>query len=223
MWPEKSEKTMSKLRCKIFDLYSDLGWARRLQVYQRWVGAPYVKTERFVPRQGLIYDLGCGLGILSHLLTLTSHKRTVIGVDFEKERLRLARKTGTPDESLSFQFGNLKNLFLRKCKGIILFDVLHHISYNFHKKVLNECYRALEKGGVLLIIDADERPFWKYVIWRLFELVAIRSNITKGDCLNLRPKGELRNMLEKIGFQTTVLSFHKGRFFPHILYLCRKV
>ena len=209
-------------RKKLFKKYACLNFFIRVQIFQRWLGAPYVEVEKFVPRQGLIYDLGCGRGIFSHFLILASRKRIVIGIDSDKKRIEEAKKTTLPTDPLSFYDSNLKKITLNKCRGIILFDVLHHISYNFHKAILEKSYQALEKDGVLVMMESHHKPYWKYLIWRIFEVVALGAKITKGDCLSLRPKNELKMMLEKIGFQVKFFPFHKGRFFPHILYIARK-
>lgn len=215
------EKT-KKVRDKFFNKYGPLPLPYRIQIRQRWLGAPYLQLANFVPKRGKILDLGCGLGNFSHVLCLTGNRRRVVGIDFDKKRIELAQKTVTKNENLVFRCADLRSMSFEKSDGVVLFDVLHHIDYNFHKGLLARIFQALKKGGVLLMIESEDHPKWKYFIWRVWELVALGLSITRGGSLSLRSRKDLKRMLKKIGFKTKAISYHQGRLFPHLLYICRK-
>ena len=50
-------------------------------------------VEKAVPARGKILDVGCGYGIVAHWLTMFSPERRVRGVDFDGEKIRVARAT----------------------------------------------------------------------------------------------------------------------------------
>lgn len=206
-------------REKYFACYSVLLWRYRVEIFQRWLGAPYLQVEKLVPQKGKILDLGCGLGNFSHVLALTSDQRKVVGIDFDKKRINLAKKTVDKEEDLTFIDADIRSCQLENCQGVILFDVLHHLNFEFHKNLLTKIYRSLEPGGVLVMMESDKKPVWKYLIWRLWEVVAIGFSITKGESLSLRTKKELLAILEKIGFRVKIIPFDEKRLFSHVLYL----
>lgn len=210
------------IRKEFFKKYELLPWRYRIQICQRWLGAPYLQAEKYLPKEGLILDLGCGLGNFCHVLTLTGKKRKVVGIDFDKERIKLARKTVTKNENLVFRSEDLRKARLERCKGAVLFDVLHHLRYNFHQELLTKIYHVLEPGGILVMMESDNKPWWKYLVWRIWELVAIGFSITRGESLSPRNKKDLTKILEDVGFQVKAELYHKGRLFPHLLYVCRK-
>jgi len=209
-------------REKYFACYSVLPLRYRIQIFQRWLGAPYLQVERFFPKKGKIFDLGCGLGNFSHVLALTSNQRKVMGIDFDRERIKLAKKTVAKDENLDFIWADIKKRQLEDCQGAVLFDVLHHIDFKFHQSLLTKIYDSLKPGGVLVMMESDDKPLWKYLVWRLWEVAAIGFSITRGESLSLRTKTELLAILKNIGFRVKIIPFDEKRLFSHLLYLCYK-
>lgn len=210
------------VRERFFRRYDNLSLRYRVQIRQRWLGAPYLQIEGLIPKKGTILDLGCGLGNFCHVLALRSKKRKVVGIDFDKKRIDLVKKTIAKDENLIFRFGDLRTMSFEKCDAAVLFDVLHHIDYNFHKGLLIGIYKALRKGGALLMVESENSPKWKYLVWKVWEFVALGLSITRGGSLSLRSRKDLTSMLSKIGFKVEVVPCHQGRLFPHILYVCTK-
>jgi ArsR family transcriptional regulator len=108
--------------------------------------------ESIVPECRVAADLGCGTGDMLPLL----HTRAayVIGVDnspkmLEKARISLDGKPGSYD----LRIGELEHLPLKdnEAETAIINMVLHHLPNP--EKGINDAYRVLQPGGILVIID----------------------------------------------------------------------
>ena len=79
---------MNSATRKVKSLYSGL-FRPALFTRIRFFTAPYKLLEELVPKQGLIIDLGCGYGIFSNLLAITSLGRQIIGIELNKKNLSM--------------------------------------------------------------------------------------------------------------------------------------
>ena len=61
---------------------------------------PFEIIEKYVPKEGIVVDLGCGFGSFTNFLAIQSTNRKVIGIDLNEKRILLANKI----------FGHLSNL-----------------------------------------------------------------------------------------------------------------
>src|SRR5206468_1598501 len=103
---------------------------------------------------GLVVDMGCGEGLLAHVLARFGPARRVLAVDHDEgraERLR-ASAAGLPIEVLVADMGTLH---LPSCDGIALIDVSHYLGAAAQEAVLHRAFESLRPGGVLVLRDPD--------------------------------------------------------------------
>ena len=79
---------------------------------QKVDGEDFIQTD-VCPKAGdVILDLGCGTGELSaYLAELVGPRGKVIGVDPDKERIRVAKESHSHIENLSFTEGSAPSFF----------------------------------------------------------------------------------------------------------------
>ena len=147
---------------ELFNLYSDLGSAVVSYVRLRWRICPFEKIMQHVPLKGTIVDVGCGYGLLSNLLALTSPERDVIGIDLSPRRIRVAQRTVKDRRNIKFLLQDASSLRVEKCDVFVMSDFLHHLSYRHQEELLAVCCQKLSKNGLLIIEEVDDKPFWKY-------------------------------------------------------------
>lgn len=196
-------------------LYHNLGYVT-VFTYFRFFHAPYRLTETFVPKKGRIMDLGCGYGFFANLLGLVSPEREVIGVELSSKKLQYADKN---IENVRFINEDLTKLKLQDCDAVILFHVLHHLnSYIQQQRLLKEAYKKLKKGGVLIIVEIDNKPLWKF----LFTMV-IDSLLYIGNWFYYRSEKQFIALFEKLGFKVEkIVPAHRFVPLSHKIYVCRK-
>jgi len=197
------------------NLYRGLGYVSSFVHWRCW-HTPYERVEQFVPKQGKIVDLGCGYGLFSNFLALTSNSREIIGIDISERKMNYSHRGLS---NVSFQVGDAMNLNLTQCDGIVLNHMLHHLSsYQDQEKLLRHCYEKLKDGGTLINLEIDKKPFWKFMFTQLVDHVAY-----PGDKFYFRDSSEFEELFNSIGFKKIeVIPVHEGVPLSHVLYVAKK-
>ena len=212
---------------RIIDVYSkaeSLDWWTRFYINHR-LSKGFLRaiqiTEEFIPNQGFIMDVGCGIGIFDNYLLLKSNKRQVIAIDIDSKRIKVAKKTVNGRKNIKFYVEDIAELKVKQCDCVILYDVLHHINHKTQIKILKECYKKLKKNGLLIIKDVDKRFSWKYFTVRTIDTITNIMGITEG-ILCFKSRKELNNMLTNIGFKVKVIRPKINHYVPHLIIRCVK-
>lgn len=213
----------NQLKKQIKLLYKKNNFLTRLYVDIRLLLTPFEEVSEYLPKKGVIYDLGCGFGIFSNILAISSTKRKVIGIDLSSKRINAARETVRKRKNIKFIDDNLKNICLEKCGSIIIYDVLHHMNYRAQEELLEECFNKLDENGLLVIKDNNTTPVWKFFWNYIHEIITMVLLITRGDKLSFRTKNGFINLLFKKGFIVEAINIPTKLPYPFILYKCRKV
>lgn len=116
----------------------------------------YALFESLMPRQGQIVDVGCGYGFLPYMLMYKSRQRTILGVDYDDDKIAVADNCVDKSEKLSFAVGDVTNFEFPESDGFIISDVLHYLQEEQQVQVIRHCVAKLKPGGVLVIRDADK-------------------------------------------------------------------
>lgn len=183
-----------------------------------------IKVEPFVPKSGTIVDLGCGRGLFANILRLGSEEREIRGFDLDETKIRTAGAISAKTSSLRFEKGDIVNMTYPEADAFVLFDILYLIPYAEQEIILRKCHSALRQDGVLIIKDMDSRPCVKYVWNFLQEVIVVKlAGFTLGNKFYFRSREDFLRILDQTGFRVRCLRMDKGYWYPHILYVCRKI
>ncbi|MCX6281303.1 MAG: 1-acyl-sn-glycerol-3-phosphate acyltransferase [Bacteroidetes bacterium] len=116
----------------------------------------YSLLDEYVPRQGEILDMGCGYGFASQMLHLTAPERIITGVDYDSEKINVAKNGFLNSSGLNFLTADIRLFEFSPKDCIILGDVLHYIPPDDQEKLLIKCMQNLREDGIIIIRDADE-------------------------------------------------------------------
>lgn len=191
-------------------------FSSKLYSLLRFLMCPFNKMERFIPKKGIINDIGCGEGIFSIYLALESPERRIIGIDLNQKRINKAKQAAKGLPNLSFKSKNAVDLDT-KVDGVVISDVFHHFPISDQEKFLKSSYKRLNNGGVLLIkeINKDDKiranlsRFWDFIFY-------------PKDKINYWGLDKFSMKLTGLGFK--VSTFNEALYFPGstILFLCQK-
>ena len=173
---------------------------------------PLDEIDKFLPSKGLIYDLGCGEGIIAKFLSNSSKDRRVVGVDSDENRLQ-----NSSHKNLRFIADDIRKFPIKRAEGIVISDVLHHLTMPDQKRLLATIAKSLKRGGVLVIKEIDSNEFLRSKLSRLWDWILYpRDEIFYWD------SKMLKDFMTKLGLRVKIAR--PSRFFPGstTLVVCRK-
>ncbi|MEJ2745022.1 MAG: class I SAM-dependent methyltransferase [bacterium] len=198
--------------------YRDLPITVRFHNFARHKTCPFDRIEPWVPREGTIYDLGCGHGLFTLCMAISSPVRKITGVDISEEKIRIAREASRRLSNVSFHSADILAGDIEPCDAITILDVLYLMPLEYIGKIVSKCYRALKPGGALIINTTDRRPRWKFLLAYCQEIAAVKLlRITVGHKLSFHSKDELCDLLDKAGFAVQSEPIGRGYLHPHTL------
>ena len=218
---EKKEKSSSNF-VQVSKLYAKGGFGELFAKIRIW-DTPLELLEKMVPKNGLIADLGCGDGLVTNYLALKASTRQIIGIDKNLSRIELADK-GL--DNTKFVEGDVLKQLLPPSDVILMVHLLHHLpSFKDQETVLRECQNKIKKGGELVIVEIDRKPFLKYLLTWIVDIL-IFPILFEGKIVSpkiyYRTGEQWRGFLEKIGFDVQVIEAHRGKPFSHIILVGKK-
>ncbi|MBN1199191.1 MAG: class I SAM-dependent methyltransferase, partial [Bacteroidales bacterium] len=138
--------------------------------------------DQLLPRKGAILDLGCGYGYITYMLMLTSDDRTLLGVDYDQEKIIVAQNGYLKSNRTHFVPGDVSEYPITPQDGILLGDVLHYLSPEKQHLLVQSCMQNLNKGGVLLIREGIRElkdRHWKTRLSEFFSTRVVQFNKTQ--------------------------------------------
>ena len=172
---------------------------------------PLEEIDNNLPKEGKIFDLGCGEGVMSKYLA-RNKKRTIVGIDSDKKRLS-EHKT----KNLYFKNADIRDVSLKGLSGVVISDVLHHLDLKDQKDLLKSIFKELKDGGVLVVKEIDSSELVRSKLSRFWDFILYPQ-----DKISYWSYYNLKKFLEKIGFK--VKTFRPCRLFPGstTLFVCKK-
>jgi trans-aconitate 2-methyltransferase len=113
--------------------------------HQKEWGSKIISELKFNGTESVL-DLGCGDGILTKKISDLIPKGKVLGIDASEGMIRTAKELKS--ENLSFQKMDINNIDFENRFDLIFSNATLHWIKD-HKKLLNNCYKALKPDGII--------------------------------------------------------------------------
>ena len=91
----------------------------------RFWDAPFLEVEKLIPLKAKILDLGCGEGIFTNFLGISSPQRAITGIEINQDRLSQADRGVS---NVSFKKGDATKVLLFNYDVVVMFHLLHHLT-----------------------------------------------------------------------------------------------
>ncbi len=205
-----------RIPSSIENQYAFLRWKDRFYLHARWRLCPFLLIEQYIPQRGTIIDVGCGYGMLAHLLA-QKPERTVIGIDASPKRITIAQYSARGKQNLYFEHMKVQDLHLEAYDAIVMSDFLHHIPFHDQETLIQQAKQKLKPDGILIIQDIDKRPTWKYLI-----AAGLDTLLNWFPYLYYRKKTNFKHLLERNGFDVLTVNADRGLPLPDVLFICTK-
>ncbi len=115
----------------------------------------YNLWDRIVPRNAVMTDVGCGYGQLSLMLGTLSPDRRITGLDYDEEKIALARHSFLRKDNLRFEHADMVTCEMPQSDVFVFNDSLHYVSEASQKTVLEHCLARLNEYGMMIVRDGD--------------------------------------------------------------------
>ncbi len=209
---------LSRIPLQLLERYSPLSPWESFYLRTRWRLCPFELVESYVPRRGRVLDFGCGYGMLSNFLALKSPDRRVLGIDLNRERIEVAKRSSKGHPEVSFQLGDVRDFQGTPFDAVVMTDVLHHISDDKVRVLLRIIRSCLSDNGILVVLDVDRSPLRKFYTTYLIDRLL---NLTRS--LHYRSRDLLMRLLGQSGFWAhQAIRADRGLPLSDVIYLCRK-
>lgn len=194
----------------------------RFVISMRLRFSSYDVMASFVPPSGRILDLGCGFGMLSNYLALSSEKRVVKGVDISVRRIDIAQRASKGISNICFEEADFLKTDLTGYDCILLIDTLHYFPAAVQNRIIERCCGQMHKMGMILIRDSNGDLKLRHFITRWYETLMTKTGFTKGDTLFFRSFHELKGLIESLGFSVFMMPLWGRTPFADTLMVCKK-
>lgn len=211
--------TVQVLRRHVTDLYSS-SLGARLYTELKLMILPLREVAEALPTRGLILDMGCGYGFVSNYLSLHSADRTIIANDPELPRIEVAKQTVGDRRNIEFLALDSRQIKRTDFDAVCVTDVLHHVPYDQQQPLIDDIYRKLKPGGILVIRETDKRVALRYYVFNC----ALEWLLYIGkEKMRFRHRDEWAAMFKYAGFEIERVIFN-SRWFPYTtcLFVCRR-
>lgn len=112
--------------------------------------------DRLLPRDAVITDVGCGYGQMSFMLGLLSSEREIVGIDYDGDKIALARKSFLYKRgNYRFECADMRSAELPESDAFLFNDSLHYVDRDTQRAVLARAVDRLNAGGVIVVRDGD--------------------------------------------------------------------
>lgn len=211
-------------RRRVLALYRGAPLTDRAHVAVRWATCPFPAVAAQLPATGRILEVGCGHGLLSLYLALTSLERTVVGTDVDEDKLAAAQKAAE-GAGLAASFEVVKGAELPDgpWAGVAIVDVLYLLPADDQRSLLQACAGLVSPGGTLVVKEMALEPRWKATWNRLQETASVKLlGITEGEELTFLSPADMAAAMGDGGVTVRERPIHRGYPHPHHLLVGQK-
>jgi 1-acyl-sn-glycerol-3-phosphate acyltransferase len=201
------------LRRKVKRLYRYQGpYVEQFVQWKMKLDPVFTALEQAVPRQGFVLDLGCGYGLATHWLAQGTDQRTFLGVDYDEDKIRVAKRSAPGHERIHFEVRDILEWEYPPCDTVLLLDVLHYWTPDKQQLILDKIHRALRHGGQLVLRDAARAENAEHHRVEWWEKLATRFGLNKTkEGLHFRTLAETEVALKRAGFTRWEIKRGAGR------------
>jgi len=185
-----------------------------------------------IPDNGLLIDLGCGLGALPALLYEAVNLRhagnwpsdwpyppqnlELHGLELDERKATVAQQVLRGKAVITH--GDIRTAKLPTCSIAIILDVLMYMGADEQMQTLKRVTQAILPGGMLLMRESDASGGLRFHITRLAEQICCLWRGQGLHPLHYRTVAEWTALLRELGFSVTTMPMSEGTPFSNVLF-----
>lgn len=181
---------------------SRLTRAERVHLVGRLWSAPWDRVVAAVETgRGPLLDVGCGPGLLAHLLGDRGFADGYLGVDPDPRKVERARTWLGESGARSFLAVRVDAVGRSGFGRAAIVDVLYLVPRAARAPLVASTVSRLAPGGRLVVLTSGGGPSWKRAVDRAQERLAVLLGITRGDVVDPCDGAEVAALLAAAGLE----------------------
>lgn len=159
---------------ELFRAASGLPVAERAHLSGRLSSAPWARVVAAFRMNGTsLLDVGCGPGLLAHLLERAGYAGSYLGVDPDERKVDRARTWLAESPRREFRVAGVEGVPERGFDQVAIVDVLYLVPPSERAALVAAISSRLAPGGRLVALTSGGGPGWKRVVDRVQERLAV--------------------------------------------------
>lgn len=195
-----------------------------------------VLKDGVLPDSGVLYDLGCGQGLMLSLLGTARDRYQAgewpanwpappSGLELRgiELRPRIAKRTRELLQDLAtIETLDLSETSLPTCRAALIIDVLHLMPADAQDRLLEDVARALAPDGVLVLREADAGGRWRFQAVRVGNRLTALAHGRFRRHFSFRTAEAWTAKLTSLGFDIAKLTPNRGGPFANFVVYARR-
>jgi SAM-dependent methyltransferase len=183
-----------------------LPFPERLHLSVRLASAPWDRlVPSFSPRGDLL-DVGCGPGLLAHLLRRARFEGRYTGIDPDPRKVGRADRWLGGDPRNRFETSGVEDVPPGAFSQVAIIDVLYLIPRSGRGTFVERALAGLRPGGSIVILTSGGGPGWKRLLDRLQERLAVAAGVTRGAAVEPCDGEEIATLLRAAGLEPITVT-----------------
>jgi len=178
--------------------------------------------DLLLPDEGRLLDIGCGFGLFAAYFAQTQPNRTIVGIDPDERRIRMAQRTceRLGLDGHRFIAGDARTVPLEPgFRGAYVLDVMHHVPRDDQETLLRRLRDVLAPRGVLVMKDITTEPWAELKFTEYLD----RAMVGWNEPLAYRHHSEWGAMLTSLGFHVRIVRVPDILPYPHVVIAATKL
>ena len=176
-----------------------LSLAERAHLAWRFGSAPWPQVLASLERDGALLDIGCGPGLLAHLLVRAGFAGRYTGLDPDPRKVDRARRWLEEGENRRFITGSVESAPRGAFAQAALIDVLYLVPPPERPAFVGSALGALAPGGLFVALTSGGGPRWKRALDSVQERLAVGLGVTLGGAVAICDGAEIAALLRDAG------------------------
>jgi uncharacterized protein (DUF2062 family)/precorrin-6B methylase 2 len=169
---------------------------------------------------GRVVDAGCGFLQIGLCLLELGRAVSVHGLDADAERIDVARAAAGSDARV--ERADLVTAEIPSADTVLFVDSLHYLPLQTQDELLARATAALAPGGRVIVREVDSGASMRSRFTERLERNAARKR-RRAQSLFFRPASEIRERLEALGLECTIVQHDELSIVHNALVVGRKV